>query len=114
MKKRVHKPPSKIKYDESHPTVSVRVTRELYDQLSDLREQSGKSVGDILREALKQQAPSTKKAYQLGFNAAKREFAVYYKCSVCGGTITVNSSQEKESIARHMREEGWGHGRCVR
>ena len=114
MKKRVSRPPSKIKYDASHPTVSVRVTRELYDQLRDLREQSGKSLGDILREALKQQAPSTKKAYQLGFNAAKRDFAVSYRCSVCGWTLTVNSREEKVAIAGYMREEGWGHSRCVR
>ena len=83
MKRKPHKPPSKIKYDESHPTVSIRVKRELYDQLRDLREHSGKSLGDILREALKEQTPSTKKAYQLGYNSAKREFAVSYKSEQC-------------------------------
>lgn len=114
MKRKTHKPPSKIKYDESHPTVSIRVTRELYDQLKDLREHSGKSLGDILREALEQQAPSTKKAYQLGYNTAKREFAVSYKCSACGGNITVSSTQEKEAIAGYMRGHGWAHSKCLR
>ena len=33
---------SKIKYDQAHPTVSVRVTQQLYDKLKDLREHSGK------------------------------------------------------------------------
>jgi len=113
MKRKSHKPPSKIKYDQSHPTVSVRVTQELYDQLKDLREHSGKSLGDILREALKEQAPSTKKAYQLGYNAAKNEFAVSYKCSVCGGNLTVTTAKEKESIAQYMKEHGWEHGECV-
>ena len=111
--KRIHKPPSRIRYEQSHPTVSVRVRRELYDQLKDLREHSGKSVGDILREALKEQAPSTKRAHQLGYAAAKREFAVSYKCSVCGGNLMVNSLEEKQAIARYMREHGWGHGACV-
>jgi len=113
MKRKVHKPPSKIRYDESHPTVSVRVTRELYDQLKELREESGKSLGDILREALKLQAPSVKKAYQRGYEAAKNEFAVFYKCSVCGGNLTVTTAKEKEAIAQYMREHGWRHGKCV-
>lgn len=112
MKKKPRKPPSKIRYDHSHPTVSIRVDRELYDQLKDLRERSGKSLGDILREALKQQAPSTKKAYQLGYYAAKREFAVSYKCSVCGGNLAVKSAEEKDAVAQYMREHGWAHSEC--
>jgi metal-responsive CopG/Arc/MetJ family transcriptional regulator len=114
MKRKSHKPPSKARYDEFHPTISIRVTKELYDQLNELREQGGKSLGDILREALKQQSPSTKKAYQQGYDAAKGEFAVSYKCSVCGGNLTVTSQKEKEAIARYMREHGWGHSKCVR
>ena len=113
MKRRTHRPPSKVRYDQTHPTVSVRVTRELYDQLEDLRERSGKSLGDILREALKQQAPSARKAYELGYNAAKREFAVSYKCSVCGGNMTVTTAGEKEAIGQYMREHGCRHGECV-
>jgi chorismate-pyruvate lyase len=31
--------------------MSIRVDRELYDELTELREQSGKSLGDILRES---------------------------------------------------------------
>ena len=113
MKKKIHKPPSKIKYDQSHPTVSIRVSRGLYDRLKDLRERSGKSLGDILREALERQLPSTKKAYQLGYNAAKRQFAVSYKCSVCGGNLTASSLREKEAMAQYMREHGWRHGKCA-
>ncbi len=110
---KAHISPSKIKYDKSHPTVSIRVTRELYDRLKELREQGGKTLGDILREALKEQAPSIKKAYQSGFNVAKQQFAVSYKCSVCGGTLTVNSPKERMAIASYMRGHGWGHSKCV-
>jgi len=67
MKKKARRPPSEMKYDESHPTVGIRVTRELCDQLRHLTERSAKTLGDILGEALEQQAPSTEKAYQLGF-----------------------------------------------
>ena len=113
MKKRTHKPPSKIKYDLAHPTISVRVTHELYEELKQMQEQSGKSLGDILREALKKQAPSTKKAHQLGYEEAKAKYAVNYKCSVCGGNITVASTEEKEEIAKYMREHRWSHSQCI-
>ena len=67
MKKKARKPPSEMKYDKPHPTVSIRVTRELCDQLRDPTERSAKTLGDILREAFEQEAPSTEKACQLGF-----------------------------------------------
>ncbi len=117
MKKKAHKPPSRIKYDQSHPTVSVRVDRALYDELQELREMSKKSLGDILREAVKKQKPWAKDAYDLGqkagYDSAKREFAVTYRCSVCGGVLTVTTADEKRAVAQYMREHGWKHGKCV-
>lgn len=122
MKKKAHKPPSKIRYDQSHPTVSVRVTRELYDQLKELRERGDKSLGDILKQAVKQQKPSTTRAYNQGYNygykqgydEAKSQFAVGYKCSACGGNLTVTSYEEKKAIAQYMRGHGWRHGECAK
>ena len=118
MKKKAHKPPSRIKYDQSHPTVSIRVDQELYDKLKELRELSKKSLGDILREAVKKQGPWAKDAYDLGqkagYDSAKREFAVTCRCSVCGGALTVTSAKAKEAAAQYMREHGWKHGNCVR
>jgi predicted transcriptional regulator len=118
LKKKVHKPPSKIKYDQSHPIVSIRVDQELYDQLKELREKSGKSLGDILREALSIQAPSVHNSYSRGFKAgykdAEKVYRVDYKCSVCGGNMTVRSVEEKEDIARYMRDKGWKHVECPR
>lgn len=113
MSKKSRRPPSRIKYDLSHPTVSIRVTSELYDELEEIRELSGKSLGDILREALKKQAPSVKKSYQKGYDAAKEEFSVPYKCSICGGNLVVNSQREKDVIGRYMREQGWAHSSCL-
>ena len=66
MAKKRHAPPSRLRYEESHPTVSVRVSRELYDDLGELRAKSGKSLGDILREAVGRQRPSTRAAYTKG------------------------------------------------
>jgi len=113
MKKKKHQPPSRIRYNKTHPTVSIRVSRDLYDELKDLREKSGKSLGDILREALSKQAPSANKAFQRGFDKARRQFVVTYRCSRCGGIIEVTNNQEKQEIADYMRSEGWLHTSCL-
>jgi len=66
MVKKKHRPPSRIKYEENNPTVSIRVDREVKQQLDEFREKSGKSLGDILRGALQVQAPTTKEAFTHG------------------------------------------------
>ncbi len=45
-------PPSRIKYEKSHPTVTCRVSKELYDRLDKSRKVDGKSFADILRRGL--------------------------------------------------------------
>ena len=112
MRKKVHKPPSKIKYDQAHPTVSIRVTKELYDNLNYLREYGGKSLGDILREAVGKQKETTDVAYQTGYDVAKKEYAVVFKCSVCGGDLTISGDKAKTSAAQYMKEHKWGHVSC--
>jgi len=113
MSKKGQKPPSRAKYDLSHPTVSIRVNRELYDQLEAIRLVSGKSLGDILREAVDKQAPSTMGAYEDGYDDAKREFSLTYKCHICGGNIILSSPKEKEAAAQYMREHRWAHVECL-
>ena len=114
MRKRTHKPPSKVRYDESHPTVSIRVSRALYDQLDDLRNRSGKSLGDILREAVRRQGPSAHRSYMLGHEAAKKYYAVYYRCSVCRAPILIYTARAKAAVAQYMNEHGWAHSECHR
>jgi Ribbon-helix-helix protein, copG family len=113
MKKR-HRPPSRIRYDKTHPTVSIRVSQEMYGQLKELRSKSGKSLGDILREALGKQAPSVKQAFTNGFMAAQEKFRVTYTCSKCGKPIEVTSPKEKRAIASYMESNFWVHVECLK
>ena len=112
MVKKKQPPPSKIKYDKSHPIISIRVSQDLKKQLDEIREMSGKSIGDILREAVGVQSKSVKIARKIGHGLAKAEYGVWYKCSVCGGNILIDSTDEKKSAAKLMREAGWKHGSC--
>jgi len=113
MAKKKHEPPAKHKYDKSHPIVSIRVDLDLKKKLEEINQTSGKSVGDILREAVGAQGKSTKKAYEVGFAEARRTYGVRYRCAVCGGVILMGTDAEKEAAAQFMREHRWGHGKCV-
>lgn len=50
MPKEKHKPPSRIKYEESHPVISVRISKELHAELKELGKATGKSLADFLKD----------------------------------------------------------------
>ena len=112
MAKKKHQPPAKIKYDKSHPIISIRVSQDLKKQLDEIKEMSGKSIGDILREAMDVQSKSTKNAWKQGYALAKVKYGVQFKCSVCGGNILIESNDAKKAAGKLMREAGWRHGEC--
>ncbi|MBA7648125.1 hypothetical protein ES703_55907 [subsurface metagenome] len=112
MAKKKQPPPAKIKYDKSHPIISIRVSEDLKEQLDEIREMSGKSIGDILREAVGVQSKSVKIARKIGHGLAKAQYGVRYKCSVCGGDMIIDTADEKKAAAKLMRESGWKHTSC--
>jgi len=50
MVKAKHMPPSRLRYERSHPVVAIRVNRELYNELKELSKKTGKSFADFLKE----------------------------------------------------------------
>ena len=114
MKRKVHKAPSRKRYEEEHPVVSFRVTRELKEKLEELQAMSRKSLGDILREAVGLQAPSAKESFDKGVEIAEENYKIVYKCSVCGGNEEVFGPIEKRAAAKLLTQAGWGHSTCLR
>lgn len=111
-----HKPPSRTRYEASHPVVSFRVKKELYQQLKNLLAESGTSIGDFFRKALAVQRADTNRAYQRGYNKgyveARNLYRVTYLCDICGETIEITSPNEKRAAAQYMEEHRWGHAAC--
>ena len=109
-------PPSRLRYEERNPSVSIRVSREMYDRLKTLKEQTDKSLGDILREALGVQEPTTRAAYSRGYKIAyayaEKLYRVDYPCSVCDGRLTIDHDTSKRAAVEYMREHGWSHNSC--
>jgi len=106
-------PPSKVKYDHSHPTVSIRVDKELKDKLDELRTKSGKSLGYILREAVGKQLPKVEHAYQDGFAAGQASAAFCFPCAICGGLMRITSQEDKQFVAEAVKICRLGHKTCI-
>ena len=117
------KPPSRVRYERSHPTVSCRVPRELYDRLEKARKTERRSFADFLKiglgvveaqarkeEGIREQAYG--EGYEGGYTKAQYTYVVTYRCNVCGQSITESTTAEKEAIREYMNEHGWGHGEC--
>ena len=118
------KPPSRLKYEGSHPTVSFRISRELYDRLQVVKKAEGKSTADVLKVGVgllevkvSEEKEAKTQGYQEGFGEgyewAESRYKVTYRCSVCRKTLEVTSVEEKEAVGRYMREHGWGHADCL-
>ncbi len=77
-------PPSRLRYEASHPVVSVRISRELQDQLDQLKEQSGLSMADILRIGLERAQPIVADAHKRGYCDALGEcLGIVDRCPRC-------------------------------
>ena len=50
--KKAHKPPARIRYEQSHPTISFRLPMELREQLVNHLTQREITVADFIKEAL--------------------------------------------------------------
>ena len=79
--KRRSLPPSRQRYQQAHPTVSLRVDLDLYAELKRLKEQSGLSVADVLKVGLQKGEPLVGEAFRNGLMSALAE--VYE--AVCDG-----------------------------
>ena len=100
---------SRIKYEQNHPVVSFRISKELYDSLQAAKEKEGLSYTDILKiglgltkltidkkEVIEQKAFD--KGWEKGNDDAMNVYPIYYPCSKCGKEIIVTSAEEKDAI----------------
>jgi len=121
MTKELRKPPSRIKYEQTHPTVSCRVPRGVYEKLRIATDKEGKSFADILKiglgivESRAKKEEEVRKAaradgYEKGYAEAMRCYLVSFPCSVCGEEIEVVDEETKQAVRQYMQEHGWQHG----
>ena len=93
--KRGGPPPSRARYEERNPVVSVRVPADLSGEMKDLREQSGLSMVDILRAGLQRCSAPVGKAHSQGFLEA---LAILYEavCTDCQDAVIFLAHNTKD------------------
>ena len=119
------KTPSRLKYEETHPTMSFRATKEVEDRLRVVQKAENKSVMDIFKIGLgllevriKSEAEIREKAYReghrKGYELAESIYKFTFPCAGCGREIAVDDEVTKKAVREHMIRDGWSHSECVR
>ncbi len=62
-------PPSRIRYEQDHPTISFRVSKDLYDEVKQFSTQNHLSFGDFVRIALDKQKVSYAHVHDQAYDA---------------------------------------------
>ena len=118
-------PPSRTRYEQSHPVVSFRVPRDIYDELQRIKEEGDRSFTDILKlgmgkaerdnkEVAKIRKQARHEGYQKGYGEAELKYKVTYPCSMCGQMMVVTHENEKKAIEGYMAQAGWQHSEFCR
>ena len=141
MTARRHVPPSRLRYDAAHPTVAVHCDLETKARLIALRDATGLSLGELVKQALELLERDVESARRDGFNKglvegrragreegrtagleegrkagfaeAVRRYRITYPCGRCGKLIAVEVGSEEASEARQaLIDARWGHREC--
>jgi len=126
MRRPVHKPPSRIKYEKSHPTASCRLSKETYDLLKQrLAELGNASFADFVKDALGQlqfklskseedAEREREKAKKEGYNQATKDWQICYPCSSCKKKVAIEpNSVDHKRIIDFAKEHYWSHESCL-
>jgi len=121
MVKATHKPPARVRYEESHPTVSCRLDKDtralLQQRLEDL---GGVSFAEFVKDSLgllELKIADTEEiketAWGEGYDEAEKDYQIWYFCAGCRERIDMepNSDSHKAMIG-YMKEHGWAHASC--
>lgn len=107
------RPPSRIRYEQSHPVIAIRVDRETAERLRALAKESDKSLATMIKENLGIQKKEYSRAWAKGYNQGKKAHQIWYYCSVCRQRIDITpNSDDHKAVIKYMAEQGWGHKAC--
>ena len=125
MRKAQHKPPSRVRYEQSHPAISCRLNKETYDLLKQQLEELG-DVSVCSSRAARDSPPRIKmpkpedtervreEATREGYSQAIREWQIWYYCNVCKKKVTVKpNSVDHKRIIGFAKQNYWAHESCL-
>jgi hypothetical protein len=118
-------PPSRARYAAQHPTIGVHCDRDTYQRLVALRERSGLSLGQLVKQALgvaekdidtvrtRAHAEGLEAGRRAGWTHARSLYRLTYACSICQGPIAIEAGSEAAKVATAaLTARGWQHVQC--
>jgi len=116
MVKGTHKPPARIRYENSHPTISFRLDRDTHALLKQRLDDLGVSAADFVKESLgllELKMPDIDEARGEGYIQAIEDYAIWYYCAVCGEPIYIDPNDDShKAMIGYMKDKGWAHASC--
>ena len=117
MAKATHKPLARIRYEQSHPTISFRLSKDVNDLLKQRLEDLGVSAADFIKESLGLLHTDIEELKQTawgeGYSQAVEDYEIWYYCAVCGERIDMSpNSDSHKAMIGYMRDHGWAHAGC--
>ena len=123
MAKATHKPPARIRYEQSHPTVTCRLDRDSHTLLKQRLKDLGEvSFAEFVKDALgllQLKIPDIEEiketAWGEGYDQAEKDYQIWYYCAVCGERIEMSpNDNDHKAMIGYMKDHGWGHASCHR
>ncbi len=112
-------PPSRFRYEKSNPTISVRVSQEIKEELEELKITTGFSMSDILKVGLDKMKPDAEASYErglsdgyeMGYQGGKEQFEVMATCWGCGKAHVPVVGETMKAVAA-QKLIGWCPKSC--
>jgi hypothetical protein len=102
-----HKSPSRIKYEQNHPTISARLPKDKQEKLLALIRSQGITLSQLLLHFIDEYEIKI-----MPIEEAKKIYMVTFLCRKCGKPVAITGKQDKEAAGNYMTEHGWRHKEC--
>lgn len=121
MVKATHKAPARVRYEQTHPTLTCRLDQNTHALLKQrMEELGGISFAALVKHSLgllQLEMPNIEEIKQTawgeGYDHAKKGYQIWYYCNVCQKRIDISpNSDSHKAIVAYMKLEGWGHHSC--
>lgn len=102
VRKKKHKPPSRLRYEQSHPVVSFRIRQDLHDRFKTLLKKRNQTASEFFGECVDKQ----ENIFSLGR-------LVTIPCAICGEPMDLNIDVNptiKETLKKAFSK--WCHASC--
>jgi hypothetical protein len=115
---RKHVAPSRLRYERSHPCVSLRLTQEELKTLREIQQRTGLSLAEITRRSLGAHRRQTREAYERGRKAGYQDGLGRFEapCKICHQPMHFDLKSAGGSKAAEVIRQAfssWGHPKCL-